>query len=75
MVIEIVNMRMYGRKNLLIYLASIVICSIGFGLLFDFIFPGLSIEDSGYEVNHTLGSSLELILSLSLIVVLFNAFI
>ena len=55
--------KILGKKNLLIYLASIVICSIGFGLLFDFIFPGLSIEDSGYEVNHILGSSLELILS------------
>ena len=65
--------KILGKKNLLIYLASIVICSIGFGLLFDFIFPGLSIEDSGYEVNHILGSSLELILSLSLIVILFNA--
>lgn len=65
--------KILGKKNLFIYLASIVICSIGFGLLFDFTFPGLSIEDNGYEVNHILGSSIELILSLSLIVVLLNA--
>jgi hypothetical protein len=65
--------KILGRKNLLIYLFSIIICSIGFGVLFDFIFPGLSVEDNGYAVSHILSSNLQLILSFSLVVILLNS--
>ena len=65
--------KILGKKNLLIYLLTIILSSISFGLLFDFIFPGLSVLDSGYTVNHLLGSNIKFILSLSLIIILLNA--
>jgi len=65
--------KILGRKNLLIYLLSIVICSIGFGLLFDLMFPGLGIEDNNYSVSHILNSNMRIALSLSLIFILFNS--
>jgi hypothetical protein len=65
--------KILGRKNLLIYLFSIIICSIGFGVLFDLIFPGLSVEDNSYTVSHILSSKLQLILSFSLVAILFNS--
>ena len=65
--------KILGRKNLLIYLFSIIICSIGFGVLFDLIFPGLSVEDNSYTVSHILSSNLQLILSFSLVAILFNS--
>jgi len=65
--------KILGRKNLLIYLLSIVICSIGFGLLFDLMFPGLGIEDNNYSVSHILDSNMRIALSLSLIFILFNS--
>ena len=67
--------KILGKKNLLIYLLTIILSSISFGLLFDFIFPGLSVLDSGYTVNHLLGSNIKFILSLSLIIILLNAHI
>ena len=65
--------KILGKKSLSIYLFTIVISSIGFGLLFDFIFPGLNVLDNGYMVSHLLGSNIKFILSLSLVIILFNA--
>ena len=65
--------KILGKKNLFIYLFTIIATSIGFGLLFDWIFPNLSVGDSGYIVNHLLGPGIEIILSLALIIILLNA--
>ena len=65
--------KILGRKNLLIYLFSIIICSIGFGVLFDLMFPGLSVVDNNYSVNHILSNNLKIVLSFSLIIILLNS--
>lgn len=65
--------KILGKKNLFIYLITIIASSIGFGLLFDFVFPGLNIADSGYIVSHLLGTNIKFILSVLLVVILFNA--
>ena len=41
-----VAVKQIGKKSTLIYVGSIILCSILSGLLFDMMFPGLSVEQS-----------------------------
>ena len=53
-----VSLKQIGKKSTLIYIGSIILCSILSGLLFDMIFPGLTVQDSLSSVMHIVPHSI-----------------
>jgi hypothetical protein len=68
-----VAFKQIGKKSTLIYVCSIMLCSIASGLLFDFIFPGLTVEESLASSMHILPPLVELISACILLLILFNS--
>ena len=68
-----VALKQLGKKSTLIYIFSIVICSIISGLLFDLIFPGLKLEEALSSIA-MLPHWLEMISAILLILILLNVF-
>ena len=66
--------KILGRKNLLIYLGSIIFCSIGAGLILDFFIAPDQIEISNYTVHHLIGPWMQVFCSILFIGVLINSF-
>ena len=62
-----------GKKSTMIYVGTIMLCSIVSGLLFDFIFPGLTVERSLASSMHMLPRWIELISGYILLVILANS--
>ena len=66
--------KILGKKNLLIYLGSIIFCSMGAGLILDvFIAPG-DIKVSDVPVNHFIGPWMKKFCSILFIGVVINSF-
>ena len=68
-----VALKQLGRKSTLIYIFSIVVCSIISGLLFDLMFPGLKLEEALSSMA-MLPYWLEMTSAVLLILILFNVF-
>ncbi len=68
-----VSLKQIGKKSTLIYIGSIVLCSILSGLLFDMIFPGLTVEDSLSSSMHLFPYSISALSAGLLILILFNS--
>tara|TARA_B100001996_G_C18618447_1_gene576695 strand:- start:46 stop:1263 length:1218 start_codon:yes stop_codon:yes gene_type:complete len=68
-----VALKQLGRKSTLIYISSIVVCSIISGLLFDLMFPGLKLEEALSSMA-MLPHSVEIISAVLLIIILANVF-
>ncbi len=68
-----VALKQLGRKSTLIYISSIVVCSIISGLLFDLMFPGLKLEEALSSMA-MLPHWLEMTSAVLLILILFNVF-
>ena len=62
-----------GKKSTLIYIGSIALCSILSGLLFDFMFPGLSVEQSLSSSMHMIPHSVEVLSAIFLLAILANS--
>ena len=66
--------KILGRKNLLIYLSSIIFCSIGAGLMLDiFVPPPQSLIISNYNVNHIITPNVQLFCSVIFIGIILNS--
>ena len=68
-----ISFKQLGKKATMIYLISIIICSMIAGLLFDMLFPGLTVEYSLSEMS-MLPYSIQLISAIILIGILLNVF-
>ena len=68
-----VSLKQIGRKSTLIYIGSIIFCSILSGLLFDIIFPGLTVQDSLSSSMHMIPQSVSTISAVFLLMILFNS--
>tara|TARA_Y100000748_G_C15450344_1_gene470700 strand:- start:283 stop:1326 length:1044 start_codon:yes stop_codon:yes gene_type:complete len=68
-----VSIKQIGKKATAIYISSIIVCSIISGLVFDMIFPGLTIENAMSHVHH-MSSNFELLSAILLILILLNVF-
>ncbi len=68
-----ISFKQLGKKATMIYLISIIICSMVAGLLFDMLFPGLTVEYSLSEMS-MLPYSIQLISAIILIGILLNVF-
>jgi len=68
-----VALKQIGRKSTIIYIATIVVCSIGAGLLFDMIYPDLTINDSVGTMT-MIPSQIEIVSAIILLAILANAF-
>lgn len=66
--------KILGRKNLLIYLSSIIFCSIGAGLILDFLIIPSKIEISDYRVDHLIGPWVKVFCSILFTGVIINSF-
>ena len=62
-----------GKKSTLIYIGSIVLCSILSGLLFDVMFPGITVEDSLSSSMHMVPHSVGVLSAWALILILLNS--
>ena len=67
-----VAIKQIGKKSTIIYVLTIIICSITSGLLFDFIFPNLTVEKSLSASVHMLPRS-EVISGYILVLILLNS--
>jgi len=65
--------KILGRKNLLIYLLSIISCSIGAGLMLDLFVSPQSIISSDYNVNHIITPNMQLFCSIIFIIMILNS--
>ena len=65
--------KILGRKNLLIYLASIILCSIGAGLILDIFVSPQGIILSDYNVTHMITPNMQLFCSILFMIMLLNA--
>jgi len=65
--------KILGKKSTLIYLFTIVVSSIGAGLLLDWSLPNLKLVSSGNEVSHLLSSRMYDLCGIALCVVMINA--
>ena len=68
-----VAIKQIGKKSTLIYIGSIAFCSIVSGLLFDMMFPGLSVEQSLSSSMHMIPHSIEVLSAIFLLVILANS--
>jgi len=68
-----VAVKQIGKKSTLIYIGSIAFCSIVSGLLFDMMFPGLSVEQSLSSSMHMIPHSIEVLSAIFLLVILANS--
>ena len=68
-----VAIKQIGKKSTIIYVLTIIICSITSGLLFDFIFPNLTVEKSLSASMHMLPRSVEVISGYILVLILLNS--
>ena len=68
-----VAIKQIGKKSTVIYLASIVVCSMIAGLIFDAIFPGLRVEKAMQGGMEMLSYELQLGSTLILVLILANA--
>ena len=62
-----------GKKATIIYISTIIVCSITAGLLFDAVFPNLTVEDSMTSMM-MIPYNIELISAIVLLVILGNVF-
>ena len=65
--------KILGRKNLFIYLFSIIVCSISAGLFFDFFISSDQLILSDYAVSHLLTPEIKLVCSVVFIGILINS--
>jgi uncharacterized membrane protein YraQ (UPF0718 family)/copper chaperone CopZ len=68
-----VSLKQIGKKSTLIYIGSIVLCSILSGLLFDVMFPGITVEDSLSSSMHMVPHSVGVLSAWALILILLNS--
>ena len=68
-----VSLKQIGKKSTLIYIGSIILCSILSGLLFDMIFPGLTVQDSLSSTMHMIPHSIGVLSAGILILILLNS--
>ena len=68
-----VAIKQIGKKSTIIYLASIIVCSMIAGLIFDTIFPGLRVEKAMQGGMEMLSYELQLGSTIILILILINA--
>ena len=69
-----VAIKQLGKKSTIIYLSSIIICSIAAGLVFDFLFPGLRIEQALNSTMKMLSYPVKVFSAIALLAILSNAF-
>ena len=65
--------KVLGRKNLFIYLCSIIFCSVSAGLFFDFFISSEKLILSDYTVTHLISSEMKTICSVFFIGILINS--
>ena len=65
--------KILGKKNLAIYLFSIVFCSLCAGLLFDLFVPFQNFAESNYRVDHLVTSNMQLISSIFFVGIILNS--
>ena len=68
-----VSIKQIGKKSTIIYIGSIVLCSILSGLLFDMIFPGLTVQNSLSSSTHIIPHSVSVISAVFLLMILLNS--
>ena len=68
-----VAIKQLGKKSAVIYLFSIILCSFSAGLIFDFLFPELQVEQALNSSMHMLPYWLQSISVLALVLILANA--
>ena len=68
-----VSVKQIGKKSTIIYIGSIILCSILSGLLFDMFFPGLTVQESLSSSMHMLPYPIEVLSAIFLLVILVNS--
>ena len=68
-----VSIKQIGKKSTIIYIGSIVLCSILSGLLFDMIFPGLTVQNSLSSSTHIIPHSVSVVSAVFLLMILLNS--
>ena len=68
-----VAIKQIGKRATMIYILTIIFCSIFAGLLFDVMFPGLKIEDSMNHIHH-ISHNIEIFSAVLFLMILLNVF-
>ena len=68
-----VSLKQIGKKSTMIYIGSIILCSILSGLLFDTIFPGLTVQESLSSSMHLIPYPIGVLSAGFLILILLNS--